>query len=570
MDHLAAQLGLLMALVLALCLLFHTLRLSVILAYIAAGVAAHFVFNACHAHLDHALEHVLPEMGIILLLFCAGMEIDLNNLRCRVRNIAAIALVQIAGTITIGALIAVVFLGIRSPKPAIFVGLCLTFSSTVIVVQWLERRKQMDSLHGLVLLGVLVMQDLTAIVSLAILGSPAGESITAQFFGIGWRLVVVTFLVFVAGRYALSWLLNKCSRARELFFPAAFAWCFGIAGACHLANFSAELGAFLAGAAMANVRHYKLEIADKVEPLRDLGLILFFTALGMKLRVSATLLSNSLAIVAIIVACWAGKLLLVALPARATGLRKRTVFFAAVLPLQISEFSLVLATLCLKAGVFTTEIFDTITWAAIGTILFYSIASERFEFLYNRFGIRMDWLERGEHDPVEGLEEGDLNHHTVVMGYNAIGQAVTDALLERGEKVVVIDLDPDNRVEVRGKMHGREGQLGFVFGDAGDPDVWLEAGMARADRIVSSVLGGQTYELGILEWKRRHNPDALVVVAAETLNEERGLMEAGADYVLVPESLAAVEIRSLFARETSLQPRGKTTSDTEVGADAIL
>jgi len=547
MDQLVAQLGVLMGLVLLLAFLFRKLRLSLILSYIAAGVLAHLVFARAGAKLDHALEHTLPELGIMLLLFCAGMEIEFAHVRKRLGSILVIAGSQMAGTLLLGFGIACLVLDVGSVATAVYVGLCLTFSSTVIVVQWLNERRQLDSLHGMILLGLLVLQDIAAVLSLAVLESLVGGSLGAGLFAVLVKLVVIATVLFLIGRYVLTWLFDRCAASAELFFVATFAWCFGVAGLCHLIHFSAELAAFLAGVALANLRHYKLEISDKVEPLRDLGLILFFTSLGMGLKFSNQILEYSVGIGLMLLVVWFGTMLLMGFAARSRGLRKRTVFMVALLPTQISEFSLVLATLCLKAGVFDAAVFGVVTWAAIFSIFAFSLGSSHLERLYERFGVFMNWLERGAKDRVEGLDEQALADHTIVMGFNPIGRAVVNALLARGEKVVLVDLDPDVHAEAQGLMAEHKERLGFIFGDMGDPDVWVEAGMRKARLIVSCLQGGQTDELGILEWKRKHNAGARSVVVAETPEHAAALREGGADYVLVPEHLAAAEIETLFS-----------------------
>ena len=176
MDHIIIQLGLFFALSAIVAVIFLFLKQSTILAYIAVGIGIGFFKYAIK--LDQHTMDIISEIGIILLLFLAGMELDLYGFKKRMRVTLSNGLGQIVTFTVLGAVIGFLLIGLDNLVSAIYFGLCLTFSSTIIVVKLLKDRKELETFHGQTLIGILILQDIVAVFALVFLNSlGAGQSI---------------------------------------------------------------------------------------------------------------------------------------------------------------------------------------------------------------------------------------------------------------------------------------------------------------------------------------------------------------------------------------------------------
>ncbi len=252
MDHFIVQIGILMAAVAALAVLLRLARQSSILAYIIAGVGA----SAFGLHVEEHVMHAVSETGIILLLFMAGLEVEFESLRKRWKLLIIVGFGQVIINCSLGMLLGWLSLDITQITTLVYFGLCLTLSSTIIVLGYL---------HGQVILGLMVLQDITAVLALAVLEAlGTGVSLAPAMGILLVKLVVLSAVLFVIGHFLLRPLFRYLARSGEMLFIGVLGWALGVAAFGHLIHFSAEIAAFLAGVSMSMLP-YKLEIEDKVE-----------------------------------------------------------------------------------------------------------------------------------------------------------------------------------------------------------------------------------------------------------------------------------------------------------------
>ncbi|MAO38772.1 MAG: sodium:proton exchanger, partial [Pseudohongiella sp.] len=231
------------------------LRQPLIVSFIAAGI----ILGPSVLGLVAATEPIelLAQMGIALLLFVVGLKLDLHIIRTMGTVALATGLGQVLFTSIFGFLIALA-LGM-SPVGALYVGVALTFSSTIIIVKLLSDKRELDSLYGRIAVGFLIVQDIAVVVAMMTMSALSGASDEAT---LGWvaielaaRLIAAAALMFVMMRYVLPTLVETMARSQELLLIFAIAWGVGLAALGEWAGFSKEAGAFLAGFSLASTRY---------------------------------------------------------------------------------------------------------------------------------------------------------------------------------------------------------------------------------------------------------------------------------------------------------------------------
>ena len=273
------------ALLLLICALvgavFVRLRQPVLFAYIVVGIAvgpAVFGLVTAHDQID-----LLAQVGVAVLLFAVGLKLDLHHIRHIGPVALATGLGQLAFTIVIGFAL-VLALG-KGAMEALYVAVALTFSSTIIIVKLLSDKRELDSLHGRIAVGFLIVQDLAVVIAMMIMsalrgiGDAAGEpaGLAAVLLSLGWRLAAAAVTMFVLMRWVLPALVAAMARSQELLLVFAIAWGVALAALGEWAGFSKEAGAFLAGFSLASTP-YREAMNARLTGIRDFLLLYFFMA----------------------------------------------------------------------------------------------------------------------------------------------------------------------------------------------------------------------------------------------------------------------------------------------------
>ena len=251
-------------------------KLPLVVAYLLTGICLSFavLFDPTHS----AVLEILPELGVAFVLFLIGMELDLREIKLLGKPILLSSIGQVIVSTMLGFLIARA-LGFETTE-SIYLGLGLSFSSTVVVVKMLLEKRDLNSLYGKLSIGILLVEDLVAIVALMLL------TVGSSFLNLGLQeslpLLVLIFkaiglflLTFVISKYVLAGIFNAVAKSVELLFLTAITWCFIFTSIAILSGFSVVIGAFLAGVALAS-SPYHLQIQGKIKHLRDFFVTLFF------------------------------------------------------------------------------------------------------------------------------------------------------------------------------------------------------------------------------------------------------------------------------------------------------
>ncbi|WP_233992738.1 cation:proton antiporter [Salinibacter altiplanensis] len=388
--------------------------------------------------MSHTIE-LISEFGIILLLFLVGLELSLDKIKELGTTAFVAGGVQMGGTALGGGLLAGAF-GIPVVE-------AIMFSSTVVVVKMLEKRGDLDAPYGQIAMGVLLVQDLVVVMVLTLVAGLAGPGALAWAdvaWGLGQAFVgmgLLGGLIAAAARYVLPPAIRWISGMTEGLFIWSLFWCFLVVLGAEALRLSPELGAFLAGIALAQLPQCH-ELRHRVHPLMNFFIIVFFVTLGLQMELGAALARWPLALALTAFVMVVKPLLLVTVLPR-LGHGEETSFRAGLSLAQISEFSLIFGALAVSSGLIDEALLSVIT--LVGLLTF---ALSAFLLLYNdRLYAAVQpyrplaWLGARQEAP-EPPPDG-LRGHVIVVGMNTLGRCLVDQLTAAGETVVAVDTDPE-------------------------------------------------------------------------------------------------------------------------------
>jgi Kef-type K+ transport system membrane component KefB len=518
------QIGFLIIIASALALLLNALKIAPIISYILVGIAASF-FGINPASED---IEVMIELGIILLLFLAGLEIKLKGFLELGKKTIIIG--EGHDILMAVASFALAFFVLKlGTLPSIYLAIGLALSSTIVVVRALTNRKELHTPHGKILVGTMILQDVVAMASLAVFSSLGTEGTVLASLGMMLLKGVAIFaILFVLGRYVLPKIFYYAAQSVELVFLVALGWLFIGVEISGFLGFSTTIGAFLAALAIADLP-FSFEITDKIKGLRDFGILLFFLSVGLQLEVTKALFLNwqfytlilfVLLFTPFITGVIAGFL----------RFTKKEIFILSTMPMQVSEFTLILMTFGLSAGHISLELYTMITMVIISTIMLSSWIIENLNKIYKRIQHKIDFLEWENANHPAHLKK-DLKNHIVILGFTILGKHIAEFYRKKKKDVLVVDWRPES---IKAATH--HGCL-HVFGDAGDSDVWEEVRLDKADMVISTIGKNQEDDVNLIKWLNKHNRKALTVAETNIPENARQLYRVGADIVLVHDNL---------------------------------
>jgi Kef-type K+ transport system membrane component KefB len=467
---------------------------------------------------------LLAQVGVTVLLFVVGLRLDLGLVRHLGPVALATGLGQLGFTIVFGYLITQA-LGMGMLE-GLYVAVALTFSSTIIIVKLLSDKREIDSLHGRIAVGFLIVQDIAVVIAMMIMGSlGAAAERTAPLAAaseIAVKLAVALLGVAVVMRYVLPRLTHLLARSQELLLVFAIAWGTTLATLGNALGFSKEVGAFLAGFSLASTV-YREAISSRLTSVRDFLLLFFFVDLGARLELGS--MSGDLTDAAVLsLFVLIGNPLIVMAIMGYMGYRKRTGFLAGLTVAQISEFSIVFVAMGITLGHVGEGTLGLVTLVGILTITLSTYMILYSQALYARL---VPWLGRFERrSPFRELavESGQIpstHADVIVFGMGRYGSRLSARLKHLGFAVVGIDFDPENVRAMRKK--------GFdvLFGDAENPDFPELLPLAEARWVVSTLHESAT-NVALAHTLRRHGFTGRLALTAHTEEDARTLQAAHA------------------------------------------
>jgi len=473
---------------------------------------------------------LLAKIGITLLLFVVGLRLDTHLIRSTGNVALVTGLGQVIFTSIIGYIIAR-GLGLQHVS-SLYVAVALTFSSTIIIVKLLSDKREIDSLHGRIAIGLLIVQDLIVVVTLIVLpafsadiaGSPDFSRQMLMLFLKG--MLSLLFIVLVA-RYVLPHLLQRLASSQELLVLFAIAWAVTFAAFGNYLGFSKEVGAFLAGMTLASTP-FRESIASRLVSLRDFLLLFFFIDLGAQLDLSIMGLSFIPAIVLSLFVLIGNPIIVMVLMG-IMGYRRRTGFLTGLTVAQISEFSLIIAAMGLSLGHINKDTVGLITLVGIVTI-----ALSTYMILYSHplYEHMKKWLLPFERkipyrEQAEEKSDDETDVDAVIFGLGRYGGQIVKGLKERGWKILGVDFDPEVITSLR-----KEG-LPVHYGDAEDPEFLASISLPTSGWVVSTA-NERSVNLSLISALHHYKYGGKIAVRAGNVKDFETLSNAGVDLVLFP------------------------------------
>ncbi|MCK6542578.1 cation:proton antiporter [bacterium] len=533
---------------------FHFLKQPLLLSYIAAGV----IIGPIGLHLISSKEDIetISEIGLILLLFMIGLEIDMKKLKESGKALIMSGVFQFVLCVALGlAFFPLLGFSIGGGKyDLLYLAACCALSSTAIVVKLLYAKFELDTLAGRITLGVLVFQDIWAIVILGVQPNLANPDILTilMSFGKGGLLVGIALLI---SKYILPKLFKSIAKIPELVLVASLGWCFLI---CSLAGFlglSIEMGALIAGVAISTFP-YNLDVIAKVISIRDFFVTLFFVALGMKipnpmddlgiLAIAAVtavflIISRFLSVYPILYLLKQGN---------------RISLLPSINLANLSEFSLVIASLGYSAGHIDNKILSIIIFVFVITSIGAPYLIKYSLHIQTALGKFLPKIGLKDVQTVIEKKEEEEEKDIALLGFFRVASSLIKEIQDDKnanndkaehedlfDKIVVVDFNPN--------VHAKLQALGVkaMYGDISNMDTLHHAGIHGAKLVISTipdtVLVG-TDNLKMIRQIQSLCPHAKIIVTAESAQRAQKMYAEGADYVFLPRVLAADHLKQVI------------------------
>jgi len=514
--------------IIAATILAYFLRLikqPLIPAYIIAGVILGPVFGSLGLDLikDLSAVNAMSEIGIAFLLFIVGLELALN----KIKSVSVISILggflQVLLTTVIGFL-AMKALGFTFIS-ALYAGFIIAFSSTMLVVKILKDKEQVDTLHGKIMIGILIVQDILVIFVLSMISIVSFFDVSLLLMALlkGLLFILVALLT---SKFFLPRLFRFAARSQELLFLCSLSICFLFALLAYYLGFSIAIGAFISGVMLANLP-YSVNIIGMVGGLKNFFVTIFFVSLGMQL----VMIPYSMIIVLVIILLLTllVKPLIIMMLTSLFGYEKRTSFLTSFGLGQISEFSLIMVSF----GFYTLNqlsqsFFSLIIFATIISMVITSYASKYDSWIYmkiSRFLAIFEKLSLSRRNiGMEKRKKADI----ILFGCHRMGSVFLNSFEKENKKnIFVVDQNPEIIKSLMQK------NIDCVYGDCTNIEVLKKINLKNAKLIISAIPSLDINEF-LLKYAKNANKKIAFIATQNHLHEALDLYEKGADYVILP------------------------------------
>lgn len=524
--------------------IFQSLRQPVILGYLVAGAIVGPEIGFAFVKAPENIK-VISEIGLILLLFIIGLELNPVSLLSSGRQLIYAGIGQFVLCVLIGiGFFTLVGYGLgKGNIDALYLALFCALSSTAIVVKLLYDKFELDTFPGRMSLGILIFQDIWAILVLALQPNFLNPEILIALIAIG-KSIVLLGIGFFLSRYLLQWVFEQISKTPEMVVGMAIAWCVLMAGIGSWIGLSMEMGALIAGVAISSFP-YGVHIIAKVLPMRDSFLTLFFLSIGMTIPMpSLSIITQALVVVLFVLA---SRFLTIYPILSLSGSGRRTAIITSLNLAQISEFSLVIASIGLGYGHIKDSLVSMIIYAmAITSVLssYFINGNHQIYLMIDRLLDRLGFRDRRNDDE---SSDGGQEHPIVFLGFHRGANAVTEKLAASApsllKKILVIDFNLEVLKHLQSR--GIEG----VFGDISSMDTLHHAHVQNAQIILATIpdmLLKGTNNAEIVRTCRAVAPNAMIVATADSVDQIDKLKSVGANEVILPYSLIGDRVSSFI------------------------
>ncbi|WP_330924651.1 cation:proton antiporter [Candidatus Sororendozoicomonas aggregata] len=474
---------------------------------------------------------LLAEIGVVFLLFTLGLEFSLTTIRAMKKEVFGLGGLQVI--LTMAGIFAVLQVLGNDVVESLIISGALALSSTAIVSKELTQRNEIRSRQGQLAIGVLLFQDITAVIFLILIPTLAGGQESSVLSSLSVTMakgILFVLAMLAAGKWLLPKVFHEIAQARseELFVLTALMTALMAAWIAHSLGLSMALGGFVAGM-MLGESTYKHQVESDIRPFRDVLLGLFFVSVGLMLDIN--ILSEHWPMILLgTISLVTFKFLVVLLLAYNTGETKNISLKAALSLCQGGEFCFALIALALYYGQVGEELASIVLSVTILSMIIAPLLIRNSFYFTQLFSRSPTTLARFEHKDEEIRQKtAHIHDHTLICGYGRVGQTISRFLAQEGKKFVVLDEDP---------LHVKEaGQAGdpVYFGDCRRIEMLEAVGLERASQVVICIDRSDS-ALKIVNAIRSQIQSVPILVRTQHFDEAEALKRAGAT-VVIPEVL---------------------------------
>lgn len=509
------------------------LKQPLIVGYILAGIlVGPYALNILESN---STIELFSKIGVSILLFIVGLNLNPQAIK-DVGKISVITGVgQVIFTSAIGFAIAL-SLGLTVTE-AIYTAIALTFSSTIIILKLLSDKGDVDKLYGRIAIGFLIVQDIIATIILMVVSSFSFDVQSALFFFNIVKGFVLLAVVFYGSRFVMPLISSYAAKSQELLFLFALSWGLGLSSLFYALGFSVEIGALVAGMTLS-MTSYAYAIGARMVPLRDFFIVLFFILLGSQMvleGITALIIPGILLSLFVLV----GNPIIVVALMNLLGYNKRVGFYAGLTVAQISEFSLILATLAYSIGHISREVLSLITFVGLITIGGSTYLIMYARKIYPRVQKLLSLLEfKKTH---RHTIQSDLDFKAVLFGYDRVGDYFVKALSHIKLPLLVVDYNPHAITTLA------EEDVPHMYGDVEDMSFMNELKPEKAKLIISTIPEHYT-TVFLLNYLQKKNFRNVVIVTARTHKEAAVYYSLKATYVLMLHHIGSHQASKMIKR----------------------
>lgn len=519
----------------AVSIVMRLLKQPLIVGYIITGILAgpHFL------NVFQSTEHieVFSKIGITTLLFIVGLHMNPKV----IKEIGKVSLLTGIGQVlftTLTGFALAILLGIERIA-AIYISIALTFSSTIIILKLISDKGDLHKLYGKIAIGFLLVQDIVATIALLVISSLT-QSQNTDLLPFSLQLTVKGLLLFVNLSIISMYTMPKISKfiasSQELLFLFSLSWGLGLASVFYILGFSVEIGALIAGVVLS-MTPFAYEAGSRLKPLRDFFIILFFISLGSQM-VFENIAELILPVLIFSIFVLVGNPIIMIVIMNLLGFKRKTNFMTGIAIAQISEFSLILATVGFNAGHIDQRTLSIITMVGLITIPASTYLIYNSDFLYQRFEKFLKLLELRKNTKKENRGDDEI-YELILFGFDRAGNDFVSAFKKLDKSFIVIDFNPESITKLE------ESGIPYRYGDAEDVEFLEELSLNKAKLIVSTIPDAKT-NLLLTKFVHEVNPKAILIILTYDKKEAKKLYDAGATYIVVPHYLGAAHITNII------------------------
>jgi len=512
------------------------LKQPLIVGYILTGVlAGPYVLNLLQSH--ETLE-LFSKLGITILLFIIGIHLSPKIIKELGSTSFLVGLSQIVITSLVGFTIAI-FLGIDRIA-ALYIAIALTLSSTIIILKLISDKGDTHKLYSKLTISLLIIQDVVATFVLLLVSSFSKSVEMNVSNPMSLMLLKVMGLVLgfsIVIKYLLPKMINFASSNQELLFLFSISWGLGTAIAFNILGLSIEVGALIAGIALST-SEFAEEISSRLQPLRDFFIVLFFIFLGASMILDISV-SNLVPILVLSLFVLVGNPIILVIIMNLLGYHKKTSFMAGMAIAQISEFSLILATLGMQVGHLSKEVVTLITFVGLITISgssYFIIHAEKMYPYLKRFLTILEFRKNNKE-----TQPKNKKFDVFLFGFNRSGNDLLKSLKEMQYKIAIVYYDPETTKRLPGNFKN------FFFGDASSIEFLDSLPLIKSQLIISTLPDLETNKL-LIKYLNKNQSKAVAIIYAHNKNDALDYYDSGADYVVLPHYIGVKHTANLIKK----------------------